>query len=140
MIKVSSRLEALGIARAYLGDTKKDESASNKAGYPICKNISGEWVSDLGNRLELNFADGHTQNIWIEDELKGIERFTNQKRVAVYYQHKGEEVRKSTFSKISHCTVETGRQPRFVVYFVTGWGQIECASFLISTILSIQYE
>ena len=26
------------------------------------------WISDLGNRLELNYQDGHSENIWIEQE------------------------------------------------------------------------
>ena len=49
------------------GDYSKDKVASERAGYDVY--VSDEhigWVSDLGDRLEVNTADGMTINIWIE--------------------------------------------------------------------------
>ena len=51
-----------------------DKEASTKAGYAIHKGISEVncWISDMGNRLEVNMSNGDTVNIWIEED----ERFT----------------------------------------------------------------
>ena len=40
------------------------------AGYPIhrsCDPESGAYICDLNDRLELNYDDGRSENIWIED-------------------------------------------------------------------------
>lgn len=55
-------------------DYQKDEKASANAGYPIYYSTAegvNAWISDLGNRLELNFPDGHSENIWIHEEEQG---------------------------------------------------------------------
>ena len=46
-----------------------DTSRSERAGYPIyCSTAAGvdAWISDLGNRLEVNLPDGKSVDIWIE--------------------------------------------------------------------------
>ena len=46
-----------------------DTSRSERAGYPIyCSTAAGvdAWISDLGNRLEVNLPDGKSVNIWIQ--------------------------------------------------------------------------
>lgn len=51
-------------------DYEYDVVRSEKAGYPIyftTKEGVNEWISDLGNRLEINLMDGKTVNIWIND-------------------------------------------------------------------------
>ena len=51
-------------------DYMKDEAASERAGYAIYKSTAegvNAWISDLGNRLEVN-QDGRSVNIWIEEE------------------------------------------------------------------------
>ena len=57
-------------------DYEKDESSSERAGYPIYRATresgNNSWISDLGTRLELNIVDGkgrecNTINIWIND-------------------------------------------------------------------------
>lgn len=50
----------------YLLDSERTE----KAGYNIYwSTLDGctAWISDLGDRLELNLPDGKTVNIWIEE-------------------------------------------------------------------------
>jgi putative selenate reductase molybdopterin-binding subunit len=51
-------------------DYEYDVVRSEKAGYPIyftTKEGVNEWISDLGNRLEVNLMNGKTVNIWIKD-------------------------------------------------------------------------
>lgn len=49
------------------GDYSKDDDASERAGYNVyvSEELAG-WISDLGDRLEVNTSDGMTINIWIE--------------------------------------------------------------------------
>ena len=52
-------------------DYLKDEKASANAGYPVYRSTAdgvNAWISDLGNRLEVNMEDGRSINIWIEEE------------------------------------------------------------------------
>ena len=46
-----------------------DASRSERAGYPIYYSTASDvnaWISDLGNRLEVNLPDGKSVNIWIQ--------------------------------------------------------------------------
>ena len=60
------------VNKIYPYDYVKNETATKKAGYPIyCSTSSihqNNWISDLGNRLEVVFEDGRLVNIWINDE------------------------------------------------------------------------
>ena len=51
---------------------ERDEEASQRAGYSIYRGNTDVncWISDLGNRLELNMSNGSTICIWIEEEEK----------------------------------------------------------------------
>ena len=64
--------EAWSIANEiFPTDYTKNESASERAGYDVyTSNLDGcaAWVSDLGDRLEINLDNGKTINIWIEAE------------------------------------------------------------------------
>ena len=69
---VASREEAWQKANEiFPTDYKKDETASERAGYPIYRSTATDagikdWISDLGARLELNLKNGaKTLNIWI---------------------------------------------------------------------------
>lgn len=51
--------------------TRYNECLSSRAGYPIYniidskgEDISSTYISDLGSRLEVNFEDGYSKNIW----------------------------------------------------------------------------
>lgn len=72
---VSNREEAWREAnRLFPTDYEQDARSSQNAGYPIYESTSStnrSWISDLGNRLELNiWGDNGVEsiNIWIEDE------------------------------------------------------------------------
>lgn len=52
----------------FPSDYEYDPAASARAGYPVYASTadSGAWISDLGDRLEVNLADGQTVNIWVQ--------------------------------------------------------------------------
>lgn len=74
MIRTIDKDEALAIAHELIGNTKRDERASERAGYSIWRSAETPeaWWSDLGDSIEVNFADGNTMRIeWsIADTLK----------------------------------------------------------------------
>ena len=50
-----------------------DASRSERAGYPIYYSTAAgvnAWISDLGNRLEVNLPDGKSVDIWIEAHVE----------------------------------------------------------------------
>ena len=69
---VKSRKEAWKIAdEIFNTDYEKDDFKSNRAGYDIYfSTVEGAnaWISDLGDRLEVNLENGKTVNIFIEEE------------------------------------------------------------------------
>ena len=73
-MKVSSIQEAWSRADLiFPTDYIKDEVSSEIAGYDVYRSTIkslNAWISDLGNRLEVNLATGETVNIWIEEEPK----------------------------------------------------------------------
>ena len=55
--------------RIFHTDYAEDKQRSKRAGYPIYHSTAdgvNAWISDLGNRLEVNLPDGKSVNIWIE--------------------------------------------------------------------------
>jgi hypothetical protein len=51
-------------------DYEKDDQRSERAGYPIYHSAAegvNAWISDLGNRLEVNLPDGSAVDIWIKE-------------------------------------------------------------------------
>ena len=71
-MKVKSKQEAWRKADAIFStDYAKDDIRSNRAGYDIYHSTAAgvnAWISDLGNRLEVNMENGETVNIWIDEE------------------------------------------------------------------------
>lgn len=49
-----------------------DEEKSKKAGHNIYT-FSGGWVSDLNDRLEVNYENGYTYSVRIEDRVKAAQ-------------------------------------------------------------------
>lgn len=50
-----------------------DASRSERAGYPIYYSTAADvnaWISDLGNRLEVNLPDGKSVDIWIQSPVE----------------------------------------------------------------------
>lgn len=84
-MKATSVKEAWEIAdKIFPTDYEKDEASSQRAGYPIYVSTSegnDSWISDLGNRLELNIWKGdglESANIWIEEK---VDEFQSEKVV-----------------------------------------------------------
>jgi hypothetical protein len=70
-IIVKNEREAWKLAAEIFGCAyERDAEASQRAGYSIYRGQTDVncWISDLGNRIELNMADGSTICIWIEPE------------------------------------------------------------------------
>ncbi len=71
-MKVKSREKAWNKADIiFPTDYAKDEARSSRAGYPVyysTANGVAAWISDLGDRLEINLENGETVNIWIDEK------------------------------------------------------------------------
>ena len=126
MIKVTSKSEAWKVAKGYLGETAFDSEASKRAGYSIYKNDKGEWVSDLGSRLEITTRT-EAVNVWIDD----IEAKPEPKPVMIYYK-----LKQDVISFVRFYTVEVVDGETCVVV----WYGDERASFPTEQLLSIQYD
>lgn len=62
--------------RIFPTDYAEDKQRSKRAGYPIYHSTAdgvNAWISDLGNRLEVNLPDGKSVNIWIEAPVEKSE-------------------------------------------------------------------
>lgn len=65
-LTANSRNSALEIAHQLLDEVfNHDSFKSERAGYPIYTCESGAYVCDLEDRIEINFANGLSKNIWI---------------------------------------------------------------------------
>lgn len=62
---VRSKADAFAFANRFF-EFERDEFRTKRAGYPVYFDTSGfyNYVCDLGDRLEVNFVDGDTLNIW----------------------------------------------------------------------------
>lgn len=67
---VNTRREAWNTANEiFPTDYIKNDAQSTAAGYDVYTSTAAgvnAWISDLGNRLEINLENGKTINIWIE--------------------------------------------------------------------------
>ena len=75
MLIVNSKEEAFKLANKLINwDYEYDTIRSRNAGYPIYHTTRNEnaWISDLNQRLEINYADGSHQNIWIDDSINSF--------------------------------------------------------------------
>lgn len=130
MIKVSSKYEAWKVVDGYLGETKLDEKASERAGYEIYKNDKGEWVSDLGSRFEINLTYGGVVNVWFDDG----ETKPGTKSVTVYYRGLNDIV---CSKKIKHVkNIAFYNKPDQVAV----WTDISKSAFHTDKLVSIQYD
>ena len=63
-------------------DYAHDSSRSERAGYPIYHSTAygvSAYICDLGDRLELNFPDGHSFNIWVRPETVEVCPYADRK-------------------------------------------------------------
>lgn len=64
---VNSIKKAWEIADALIPtDYNKSETRSIRAGYDVYEGAQGDYICDLGDRLEVNLTSGESINIWIE--------------------------------------------------------------------------
>lgn len=130
MIKVTSKYEAWKVVNEYLGETKLDEEASERAGYEIYKNDKDEWVSDLGSRFEINLTYGGVVNVWFDDG----ETKPGTKSVTVYYRGLNDIV---CSKKIKHVkNIAFYNKPDQVAV----WTDISKSTFYTDKLVSIQYD
>lgn len=57
--------EAWAFLHSVLEITEQNKEKSEGAGYPIYDTDKG-WISDLNDRLEVNFNNGESFNIWFK--------------------------------------------------------------------------
>lgn len=58
------------VNKIFPTDYERSAAESERAGYAIFRSTAeavNAWISDLGDRLEINLPDGKTVNIWIEE-------------------------------------------------------------------------
>jgi len=92
-IHTSSSMEAWETVHGIISDVTKTEKGSARAGYPIYTSDRDgrEWVSDLGNRLEVNRANGETVCIWIDPQEDGtVAAVEAACRMSSYYREEAE--------------------------------------------------
>ena len=69
---VNTMTEAWALAdKLFPTDYMKDDGASVRAGYPVFRSTAegcNAYICDLADRLELNFDDGGSCNIWVKPE------------------------------------------------------------------------
>ena len=61
----------------FPADYNEDVAASKRAGYKIYRSSINhyDYICDLGDRLEVNLANGTTVNVWVEvEEVKTVEK------------------------------------------------------------------
>lgn len=65
-LHADSVIDAFTVANLLLGNSMftLDEYLSRRAGYNIYLAEGGGWIADIGDRLEVNFEDGKSKNIW----------------------------------------------------------------------------
>ena len=71
-MKARDKKEAWYLAdKLFPTDYAYDEEKSRAAGYDIYSSEADgvdAWISDLNDRIELNYPNGSSENIWIEDD------------------------------------------------------------------------
>lgn len=114
-MKVMNREAAWAeVNKIFPTDYEKNGEASNRAGYPVYRSTAGginAWISDMGDRLEVNLPDGKSVNIWIEESEE------EQKNEQPAMPHYGEML-----SKQIRDTADTGKLTAFEKFVLDrGW-------------------
>lgn len=67
-MKVNTMADAFEIAYDKIGEYEYDKQRSLNAGYPIYRSVTDmrEYICELGDRIEINLANGKSVNVWIE--------------------------------------------------------------------------
>lgn len=65
-LTANSKSSAFDVAHDLIGEPfELNKVISERAGYPVYSTESGSYVCDLEDRIEINFANGLSKNIWI---------------------------------------------------------------------------
>ena len=67
-MKATTKREAFEIAYNKIGAYELDREATKNAGYNVYRSTKEyyDYVCDLETRLEINYANGKSENIWID--------------------------------------------------------------------------
>ena len=67
-MKATTKREAFEIAYNKIGAYELDRESTKNAGYNIYRSTKEyyDYVCDLETRLEINYANGKSENIWID--------------------------------------------------------------------------
>lgn len=123
-ISVESLKEAWECFHSLFGwNVFYDESSSEHAGYKIYRDCAdfNKWVSDLGNRLEVNTKDGKSINIWIdniEDENECVVEQVEDNTVF------GKMLAGMTLDKLANKNVQLCCVNSQKLFWVTSYGQL----------------
>lgn len=143
-MKVATVKEAWELAnRLFPTDYVHDEYGSNNAGYPIYMSTqegSNAHISDLNTRLELNYDDGRSENIWIEEkEAKGavavVGMWVDKK---VFGEVTVKDVKEVTYQCVLGMVNKTLEDGRFGIELSLAGGEI--ASFGCESVAYIRFD
>lgn len=105
-MRVSSVQEAWEVVGSiFQCDYCQNTAASQRAGYPIYRSEASEaWISDLGSRIEVNYEDGRTVNVWIDEETQEtqeVQEVRTEKTLSIDFETEkrtGDETTKTVIS------------------------------------------
>lgn len=143
-MKVKTEIDAWKLAnRLFPGDYELDPESKNSAGYPIFRSIepgSNASICDLYDRLELNYDDGRSENIWIEDRREKGAAVTVgiYKERIIFGEVKVQEVKETHYSLIQGMVakvLDDGR-PGIEITLANG----EVASFGMENVAYVRFN
>lgn len=93
------------VNKIFPTDYEHDTDRGERAGYPIYYSTAASvnaWISDLGNRLEVNLPDGKSVNTWIKAQAE--ETVSNSTEETEDSGNATKEERRETARRIQHLT------------------------------------
>lgn len=120
----------------------RDMERSDGAGYPIYSSSepgTRDYICDLNNHLELNYGNGHSENIWIEDNLpKGAEVVVGlYKERTVFGNVKVQDVKEIIYDMAQGLTVKMLDDGRQGIEITLADGEI--ASFGVENVAYVRF-
>lgn len=141
MITVKNIKEAWELAaRLFPVDYVLDDARTERAGYPIWHTTAegvNAWISDLTTRLELNYPNGSTENIWIEQKKDTVAVIGMYQEKTVFGDVKVKEVKEITYHNIQGMVNKTLDDGRFGIVLTLNDGE---ASFGCENVAYIRFE
>ena len=141
MITVKNIKEAWELsARLFPVDYVLDDARTERAGYPIWHTTAegvNAWISDLTTRLELNYPNGSTENIWIEQKKDTVAVIGMYQEKTVFGDVKVKEVKEITYHNIQGMVNKTLDDGRFGIVLTLNDGE---ASFGCESVAYIRFE